>query len=70
MSAHPSPPLDVAAIDALLATARSLRTSNDVELIAWEALRDDPLRQFALLVEAMDWRRTVAPPAPRLPVQM
>ena len=26
--------------------------------------------QFALLVEAMDWRRTVAPPAPRLPVQM
>ena len=28
---------------ALLATARSLRTSNDVDLIAWEALRDDPL---------------------------
>ena len=26
--------------------------------------------QFALLIEAMDWRRTVAPPAPRLPVQM
>lgn len=26
--------------------------------------------QFALLVEAMDWHRTVAPPAPRLPVQM
>lgn len=28
---------------ALLATARSLRTSNDVELIAWDSLRDDPL---------------------------
>jgi len=23
-----------------------------------------------LLIEAMDWRRTVAPEAPRLPVQM
>jgi DNA replication and repair protein RecF len=28
---------------ALLATARSLRTTNDAELIAWDALRDDPL---------------------------
>ena len=28
---------------ALLATARSLRTSSDVDLIAWDALRDDPL---------------------------
>jgi transposase len=26
--------------------------------------------QFALLVEAMDWRRTIAPEAPRIPVQM
>jgi transposase len=26
--------------------------------------------QFALLIEAMDWRRTVVPEAPRLPVQM
>lgn len=26
--------------------------------------------QFALIGEAMDWRRTVAPPAHRLPVQM
>lgn len=26
--------------------------------------------QFALLVEAMDWRRTVAPPVRRIPVQM
>lgn len=26
--------------------------------------------QFALLIEAMDWRRTVAPEAPRQPVQM
>ncbi|WP_176599232.1 MULTISPECIES: IS66 family insertion sequence element accessory protein TnpB [Sphingobium] len=26
--------------------------------------------QFALLIEAMDWRRTVAPEAPRSPVQM
>ncbi len=28
---------------ALLATARSTRTTNDAELIAWESLRDDPL---------------------------
>ena len=28
---------------ALLATARSTRTANDIELIAWESLRDDPL---------------------------
>ncbi|MEI6665808.1 MAG: AAA family ATPase, partial [Chloroflexota bacterium] len=28
---------------ALLATARSLRTSNDVDLISWDSLRDDPL---------------------------
>ena len=28
------------------------------------------LAQFALLIEAMDWRRPVAPPAPRLPMQM
>ena len=26
--------------------------------------------QFALLIEAMDWRRTVAPQPPRLPAQM
>ncbi len=26
--------------------------------------------QFALLIEAMDWRRTVAPQAPQTPVQM
>lgn len=26
--------------------------------------------QLALLIEAMDWRRTVAPPVPRIPVQM
>ncbi|QSR19209.1 hypothetical protein CA833_18625 [Novosphingobium sp. KA1] len=26
--------------------------------------------QFALLIEAMDWRRTVAPDPPRLPVQI
>lgn len=26
--------------------------------------------QFALLIEAMDWRRTVAPDPPRLPEQI
>jgi transposase len=26
--------------------------------------------QFALLIEAMDWRRTVAPVPPRVPMQM
>ncbi len=26
--------------------------------------------QFGLLIEAMDWRRTIAPAAPRIPVQM
>ena len=26
--------------------------------------------QFALLIEAMDWRRTVAPQAPRIPAQL
>ena len=26
--------------------------------------------QFALLIEAMDWRRTVSRPAPQVPVQM
>ena len=26
--------------------------------------------QFALLMEAMDWRRTVAPEQPRVPVQI
>ncbi|WP_206242953.1 IS66 family insertion sequence element accessory protein TnpB [Novosphingobium terrae] len=26
--------------------------------------------QFALLIEAMDWRRTVAPEPPRLPEQI
>ena len=29
-----------------------------------------PPAQFALLIEAMDWRRTIVPEAPRIPVQM
>ena len=40
----------------------------------WPPLVDDGVvltpAQFALLVEAMDWRRTVAPAAPRVPMQM
>jgi class 3 adenylate cyclase len=46
---------------------RIVKTTGDGLLVEFRSVVDGTSAQLALLVEAMDWRRTMAPPAPPRP---